>query len=148
MLVWLLEVLGGYGLGALMTARAVFAYGRAGYLSGPARGRVSPHSVAEFERREREHVEAIALCAALLWVVAVPVLLLRQFVTRVLFARGCTSTPEPKQVLDSIDELERALGMGRYAGGVAVPVQGRAARVARAVEPGTAGGPGRSSRLT
>ncbi|MDY0812783.1 hypothetical protein [Kitasatospora purpeofusca] len=109
LLLWL-SVLGGYGVGAVLTARAVFERGRTGFL-GTASGR----SLAEFERKERPHIEAIALFSGVLWVTAVPLLLLRQFVARVVLARPGHGGRDAQQVRARIDELERALGVGAYA---------------------------------
>ncbi|MFB7676569.1 hypothetical protein ACFC26_34700 [Kitasatospora purpeofusca] len=111
-MLWLwLGVLGGYGIGAVVTARTVFERGRTGFLAGTASGR----SLAEFERRERQHIEAIALFSGVLWVTAVPVLLLRQLVARLVLARPGRGGPDARQVRERIDELERALGVGAYA---------------------------------
>ncbi|MFB7381239.1 hypothetical protein ACFC6U_34980 [Kitasatospora purpeofusca] len=110
LLLWL-GVLGGYGIGAVVTARAVFERGRAGFLAGTASG----GSLAEFERRERPHIEAIALFSGVLWVTAVPVLLLRRLVARLALARSGDGARDVQQVRKRIDELERALGVGAYA---------------------------------
>ncbi|MFF4381650.1 hypothetical protein [Kitasatospora sp. NPDC001547] len=110
LLLWL-GVLGGYGIGAVVTARTVFERGRTGFLGGRASGR----SLAEFERGERQHLEAIALCSGALWVAAVPLLLLRRLVTRWALARTGCPVESAQQVRDRIDDLERALGVGAYA---------------------------------
>ncbi|MFJ8431324.1 hypothetical protein ACIQ9P_08485 [Kitasatospora sp. NPDC094019] len=109
--VWM-GVLGGYGLGAVVTARTVFERGRACYLDGSAGGSAGGRSVAEFERRERQHVEAVALFAGVLWVTVVPVLLLRRLV-----AGPGPGGADPQAVRDRIEELERTLGMGAYENG-------------------------------
>ncbi|MFF3006730.1 hypothetical protein ACFVTF_28465 [Kitasatospora sp. NPDC057940] len=111
LLLWL-GVLGGYAIGAVVTARTVFERGRTGFLAGTATGR----SLAEFERRERQHIEAIALFSGVLWVTAVPVLVVRRLVARLALARpACHGGRSAQQVRDRIDELERALGVGAYA---------------------------------
>ncbi|MFB7908287.1 hypothetical protein ACFC1T_17800 [Kitasatospora sp. NPDC056076] len=110
LLLWL-GMLGGYAIGAVVTARTVFERGRAGFLGGPASGR----SLAEFERRERPHIEVIALCSGVLWVTAVPVLLLRRLVASVVLARPRHGVRDGQQVRARISELERALGIGTYA---------------------------------
>lgn len=111
-MLWLwLGVLGGYGIGAAVTARTVFERGRTGFLGGTPSGR----SLAEFERKERQHIEVIALFSGVLWVTAVPVLLLRQLVARLVLARPDGGGPDAQQVRERVDELERVLGIGAYA---------------------------------
>ncbi|MFE6749777.1 hypothetical protein ACFVGM_28290 [Kitasatospora purpeofusca] len=117
MVLWVwLGVLGGYGLGAVVTARTVFERGRACYLGAAAGETPGRRSMAEFERRERPHIEGVALFAGVLWVAVVPVLLLRRLVAGpgpVLAPAGPVGA-DPQAVRDRIDELERTLGMGAY----------------------------------
>ncbi|MFG3226028.1 hypothetical protein ACGF07_14765 [Kitasatospora sp. NPDC048194] len=123
-----LGVLGAYGLGALLTTRTVFRRGREGYLAGTL-GTATERTAGAFERQERQQLEALALCAGVLWVVAVPVLLARRLVTTVALARPHGPVgPAPQEVSTRIDELERALELGPYA-----PV--RAAESRRAAAP-------------
>ncbi|MFB7666919.1 hypothetical protein ACFC1R_23715 [Kitasatospora sp. NPDC056138] len=113
LLLWL-GVFGGYGLGAVVTARAVFERGRSGYLASAAPGRGNERAVGEFEQQERQHIEVIALFCGLLWVTAVPALLLRHIVARLALARPCAGR-NAEAVRERIDELERSLGLGAYA---------------------------------
>ncbi|MCC9305920.1 hypothetical protein LN042_02155 [Kitasatospora sp. RB6PN24] len=125
-MLWLmLGVLGGYGLGAALTARVVFERSRAGFLDGAATSRFRrARALADFERHERHQVEVIALLSGVCWVVAVPVLVLKHAVTDLLFARPVGVPAERRcdqDVAERIDELERSLGIGAYAGEGSLP---------------------------
>ncbi|MFD8595462.1 hypothetical protein ACFV1L_10715 [Kitasatospora sp. NPDC059646] len=110
-----LGVLVGYALGAFLTARSVFRRCRAAYLAGRT-GSGGAHTVGAFERQERQQAEAVALSAGALWPAAVPLLLLRRAVAALVLARPDGRVrPEPGEVAERIDDLERALGVGRYA---------------------------------
>ncbi|WP_158702042.1 hypothetical protein [Kitasatospora sp. MMS16-BH015] len=106
-------VMGGYALGALVTARAVVERRKARFRQA------GPCGVEAFERQERPHVEAMALCSGLVWIVALPLIVLGPLVAKVALARsggGRPGTAPEAGCAARIDELERALGMGVYAG--------------------------------
>jgi len=118
-MLWLwLGTFGGYGLVAALTARLTLERCRARFLRSVIGGLDHEGPVAEFERRERHQVEAIALLCGVCWVVALPVVALKLAVLRLVLAR-----PRPdasrrgRNVQESIDELERTLGIGAYAEG-------------------------------
>ncbi|KDN87666.1 hypothetical protein [Kitasatospora cheerisanensis] len=123
-----LGVLVGYALVAFLTARSVFLRGRAAYLEGRT-GSGGAHTVGAFERQERQQTEAVALCAGALWPAAVPLLLLRRAVAALVLARPAGPVrPAPGEVAERIEELERALRLGRHA---APPCSGPARMPAR-----------------
>ncbi|MGW6913926.1 hypothetical protein ACWGB8_08915 [Kitasatospora sp. NPDC054939] len=120
----LLAGLGAYLLGAALTTRLVFHRGRARFLDATSAEQGPRGALADFERRERPQVEAIALLTGAGWVVAAPALALKRAVASLLLARPSGGVPGPAQdVAERIDELERALRIGAHA----EPHDGRAA---------------------